>query len=239
MIQALDWFQEKFMDAKANFEKLGAIAKSRPLLRFGAKDHYFRACLCAFAMDSIHAKVLVKQFVDEHPAFKDCREYHFLVELLEAFNEDSVEMFDASIEKYRMISSCHKWLLDVLEKIRETLPSVCGWSELEGDVTTSTSAVRNPVLATNRFLPATYLGKASMFLSSHKKGQSSSNESTNNVSVNFQNISSRCDDDEPKVNLGPTATSARFTGGDFKYDGELNPFNESYRDANEEELDLS
>ena len=45
------------MDAKMNFEKLATIANSRPLLRFGVKDHYFRACLCAFAMDHIHAKV--------------------------------------------------------------------------------------------------------------------------------------------------------------------------------------
>ena len=129
---------------------------------------------------------------------------------------------------------------------------------LLGDVAVNpTSADRNPVLAQNRFLPATYLTKATTFFSSSsRKPKSASNsanapDTTNKYSLSFQNLSSNQRDDDQDfnaktnfsvpLNVNTFESSNPFSEGnnsDYNYD-ETNPFSDSYRDANEEDLDLS
>lgn len=48
------------------------------LLRYGAKDYYFRAALCRLCMDVQDASIAVRRYEDMFPAFGDSRECNFL-----------------------------------------------------------------------------------------------------------------------------------------------------------------
>ncbi|NXK98788.1 SNAA protein, partial [Formicarius rufipectus] len=48
---------EQFPRAADIYEQVGSVAMDSPLLKYSAKDHFFRATLCHFCVDMLNAKV--------------------------------------------------------------------------------------------------------------------------------------------------------------------------------------
>lgn len=44
------------------------------LLKYSAKDHFFRASICHMCLDTVNAQVAVKKYEEMFPAFADARE---------------------------------------------------------------------------------------------------------------------------------------------------------------------
>ncbi|XP_041345272.1 alpha-soluble NSF attachment protein-like, partial [Pyrgilauda ruficollis] len=49
---------EQFPRAIDIYEQVGAVAMDSPLLKYSAKEHFFRAALCHFCVDMLNAKVI-------------------------------------------------------------------------------------------------------------------------------------------------------------------------------------
>ena len=54
--------------------KAAASALESNLLKYSAKDHFFRASLCHLCVDSINAQHALNKYEEQHPAFADSRE---------------------------------------------------------------------------------------------------------------------------------------------------------------------
>jgi len=48
------------------------------LLKYSAKDHFFKAVLCQLCVDRLNGEQALNRFKDIHPAFADSRECKFL-----------------------------------------------------------------------------------------------------------------------------------------------------------------
>ena len=54
------------------------MAINSTLLRYGAKDHYFRAVLCRMCHDVQDGSNSLNKYEEQFPAFADSREYKLL-----------------------------------------------------------------------------------------------------------------------------------------------------------------
>ncbi|PNI28965.1 NAPA isoform 9, partial [Pan troglodytes] len=57
-----------------DIEKVGTNAMDSPLLKYSAKDYFFKAALCHFCIDMLNAKLAVQKYEELFPAFSDSRE---------------------------------------------------------------------------------------------------------------------------------------------------------------------
>jgi len=57
---------------------VAATAINSTLLRYGAKDHYFRAVLCRMCHDVQDGSNSLHKYEEQFPAFADSREYKLL-----------------------------------------------------------------------------------------------------------------------------------------------------------------
>ena len=48
------------------------------LLKYSAKDHFFRAALCHMCNDIVNAKLVIPKYEEMFPAFSDSRECNLL-----------------------------------------------------------------------------------------------------------------------------------------------------------------
>jgi len=48
------------------------------LLKYGAKEYFFRAALCHLCIDPLNAQHALERYVELCPAFQDSREYKFV-----------------------------------------------------------------------------------------------------------------------------------------------------------------
>lgn len=58
--------------------QLGTSAMDNTLLKYSAKDHFFKAVLCHMCFDKLNGQLALKKYKDLQPAFADSRESKFL-----------------------------------------------------------------------------------------------------------------------------------------------------------------
>ena len=56
------------------FFQVASSAINNQLLKYGAKDHFFRAVLCHMCRDIQDAEIVLKRYEDMFPVFTDARE---------------------------------------------------------------------------------------------------------------------------------------------------------------------
>ncbi|XP_011825220.1 PREDICTED: alpha-soluble NSF attachment protein isoform X1 [Mandrillus leucophaeus] len=65
---------EQYQKAIDIYEQVGTNAMDSPLLKYSAKDYFFKAALCHFCIDMLNAKLAVQKYEELFPAFSDSRE---------------------------------------------------------------------------------------------------------------------------------------------------------------------
>ena len=50
------------------------FAMDNSLLKYSAKDHFFKACVCHMCVDRVNAPLSLQKYEDMFPAFADARE---------------------------------------------------------------------------------------------------------------------------------------------------------------------
>ena len=113
---------DQFEKAIALFAEIGAKCVDNALLKYGAKDHFFKAVLCALAIDHIRAQQCVEKYGEIHPAFKDSREYKLCLSLISDVQNENTDEFTHHVKEFDKISRMDEWLTSLLLKIKRTLP---------------------------------------------------------------------------------------------------------------------
>ncbi|XP_053824534.1 alpha-soluble NSF attachment protein [Vidua chalybeata] len=113
---------EQFPRAIDIYEQVGAVAMDSPLLKYSAKEHFFRAALCHFCVDMLNAKLAVQRYEEMFPAFSDCRECKLIKKLLEAHEEQNVDAFTDAVKEFDAVSRLDQWLTSLLLRIKRSIP---------------------------------------------------------------------------------------------------------------------
>jgi alpha-soluble NSF attachment protein len=112
---------EQYPKAIEIYEQVAAMAINSPLLRYGAKDHYFRAVLCRMCQDVQDASNAITKYEEQFPAFADSRECKLLKSLIAACNDQNVDGFTDAIRDYDSISRLDQWYTSILLRIKKTI----------------------------------------------------------------------------------------------------------------------
>lgn len=91
------------------------------LLKYSAKDHFFKAALCHFCVDHLNAKLAVQKYEEMFPAFSDSRECKLLKKLLDAWEEQNVDAYTDAVKEFDTISRLDQWLTTMLLRIKKTI----------------------------------------------------------------------------------------------------------------------
>lgn len=112
---------EQYQKAIDIYEQVGTSAMDSPLLKYSAKDYFFKAALCHFCIDMLNAKLAIQKYEELFPAFSDSREYKLMKKLLEAHEEQNVDSYTEAVKEYDSISRLDQWLTTMLLRIKKTI----------------------------------------------------------------------------------------------------------------------
>ncbi|KAJ8775467.1 hypothetical protein J1605_016317 [Eschrichtius robustus] len=101
--------------------QVGTNAMDSPLLKYSAKDYFFKAALCHFCIDMLNAKLAVQKYEELFPAFSDSRECKLMKKLLEAHEEQNVDSYTEAVKEYDAISRLDQWLTTMLLRVKKTI----------------------------------------------------------------------------------------------------------------------
>uniref|UniRef100_A0A3P9PR54 NSF attachment protein beta n=1 Tax=Poecilia reticulata TaxID=8081 RepID=A0A3P9PR54_POERE len=112
---------EQYQKAIEIYEQVGANTMDNPLLKYSAKEYFFKASLCHFIVDELNAKIAVEKYEEMFPAFSDSRECKLLKKLLEAHEEQNNEAFTEAVKEFDSISRLDQWHTTLLLRIKKTI----------------------------------------------------------------------------------------------------------------------
>ncbi|XP_051501127.1 beta-soluble NSF attachment protein isoform X2 [Myxocyprinus asiaticus] len=112
---------EQYHKAIEIYEQVGTNTMDNPLLKYSAKEYFFKASLCHFIVDELNAKLAVGKYEEMFPAFSDSRECKLLKKLLEAHEEQNAEAFTEAVKEFDSISRLDQWLTTMLLRIKKTV----------------------------------------------------------------------------------------------------------------------
>ncbi|XP_018411507.1 PREDICTED: alpha-soluble NSF attachment protein isoform X3 [Nanorana parkeri] len=112
---------EQYAKAVEIYEQVGTSAMDSPLLKYSAKDYFFKAALCHFCIDMYNAKLAVQKYEEMFPAFSDSREYKLVKKLLEAHEEQNLDNYTDAVKEFDSISRLDQWLTTMLLRIKKTI----------------------------------------------------------------------------------------------------------------------
>ncbi|XP_064366143.1 beta-soluble NSF attachment protein isoform X2 [Dromaius novaehollandiae] len=69
---------EQYQKAIEIYEQVGTNTMDNPLLKYSAKEYFFKAALCHFIVDELNAKLALEKYEEMFPAFTDSRECKLL-----------------------------------------------------------------------------------------------------------------------------------------------------------------
>ncbi|XP_070296866.1 alpha-soluble NSF attachment protein-like [Salvelinus sp. IW2-2015] len=94
---------EQYQKAIEIYEQVGTNAMDSTLLKYSAKDYFFKAALCHFCVDMLNAKLALQKYEEMFPAFSDSRECKLLKKLLDACEEQNVDVYTDAVKEYDTI----------------------------------------------------------------------------------------------------------------------------------------
>jgi len=110
---------ENYQKAIDIFEEIGGVCLNSSLLRYGAKEYFFKAALCHMCMDHLAAQRSVAKYCESCAAFSDTREHRLLQDLLEAIESHDSEVFSDKVRDYDSISKLDPWTTTILLRIKK------------------------------------------------------------------------------------------------------------------------
>ncbi|TSP36085.1 Alpha-soluble NSF attachment protein [Bagarius yarrelli] len=110
---------EQYEKAIQLYEKIGTYCMDQTLLKYSAKDHFFKAALCHFCIDMLNAKLAVQRYEEMFPAFSDCRESKLVKKLLDAYEEQDVVAYTEAVKEFDSITRLDQWHTTMLHRIKE------------------------------------------------------------------------------------------------------------------------
>lgn len=101
------------------YERVASSALESSLLKYSAKEYFFRAALCHLTVDLLNAQHALEKYAQQYPAFQDSREYKLVKTLCEHLEEQNVEGFTETVKDYDSISRLDQWYTTILLRIKK------------------------------------------------------------------------------------------------------------------------
>jgi len=112
---------ENYEKAIQIYEQVAAAALESNLLKYSAKDYFFRASLCHLCVDSINAQHALNKYEEQHPAFADSREAKLVKTLCSEIENQDVEAFTEAVKQFDSISRLDAWYTTLLLRVKKGL----------------------------------------------------------------------------------------------------------------------
>lgn len=110
---------DQYQKAIDIYENVGQACIESPLLKYSAKEYFFRAALCHLCIDLLNAQLAVKKYEEMYPAFSDSRECKLVKSLIEKLEENDADGFTQVIQDYDSISRLDPWFTNILLRIKK------------------------------------------------------------------------------------------------------------------------
>ncbi|CAB3359608.1 Hypothetical predicted protein [Cloeon dipterum] len=110
------------------YEQVAATSLESSLLKYSAKEYFFRAGLCHLCVDMLNAQLALDRYIQQYPAFQDAREYKLLKVLMEHMEEQNVDGFTEAVKDYDSVSRFDQWYTTILLRIKKSVqdnPDLC------------------------------------------------------------------------------------------------------------------
>ncbi|CAF1058303.1 unnamed protein product [Rotaria sordida] len=86
--------QHEFMQAQQQYEEMADKTKDDAMLKYGAKDFWLRATMCALCIDVENANTALSRYLNDNPLFEErSLEVKLLRQLIAAVEEQNKELF--------------------------------------------------------------------------------------------------------------------------------------------------
>ncbi|KAI0219038.1 Alpha-soluble NSF attachment protein, partial [Lamellibrachia satsuma] len=113
--------QENYDKSIEIYEQVATSAMDNQLLRYSAKDYFFRAALCHMCRDIQDATIAIGKYEEMFPAFSDSRECKLVKVLLGACEDQNVDGFTEAVRDYDSISRLDGWYTTMMLRIKKTI----------------------------------------------------------------------------------------------------------------------
>lgn len=101
------------------YEQVASSCLDSSLLKYSAKEYFFRAALCHLAVDLLNATHALEKYAQQYPAFQDSREYKLVKTLGEHLEEQNIDEFTETVKEYDSISRLDQWYTTILLRIKK------------------------------------------------------------------------------------------------------------------------
>ncbi|ELT94827.1 hypothetical protein CAPTEDRAFT_226902 [Capitella teleta] len=112
---------EQYDKAIEIYEQVASSSLNSQLLKYSAKDHFFRATICHMCRDHMDACNALAKYETLYPAFADSREFKLLKKLLDAMEEANVDAFSEATREYDSISRLDQWYTTILLRVKKSI----------------------------------------------------------------------------------------------------------------------
>jgi len=104
------------------YEQVAASALESSLLKYSAKEYFFRAALCHLCVDSLNAQHAVQRYEEQYPAFSDSREAKLVKALVKHLEDEDVDAFTEEVKSFDQVSRLDQWYTTILLRIKKQIP---------------------------------------------------------------------------------------------------------------------
>lgn len=66
---------EEYDRAIEIYEQVASSCLDSSLLKYSAKEYFFRASLCHLSVDALNAQLAIEKYSEQYPAYQDSREF--------------------------------------------------------------------------------------------------------------------------------------------------------------------
>lgn len=112
---------EKYEQAIEIYEEVGTSCMDSNLLKYSAKDYFFKAALCHLCVDLLNGQQAIQKYREMHPALADSRESKLLVNLMIHMEENDVDGFTEVVKEFDSISRIDQWTTTMLLRVKKTI----------------------------------------------------------------------------------------------------------------------
>ncbi|GLV40747.1 alpha Soluble NSF attachment protein [Carabus blaptoides fortunei] len=112
---------ENYDKAIQIYQQVAASSLESSLLKYSAKEYFFRAALCQLCIDVLNAQHALERYQEMYPAFQDSREYKLIKVLIDHIEEQNVDGFTDAVKDYDSISRLDQWYTTILLRIKKQL----------------------------------------------------------------------------------------------------------------------
>lgn len=112
---------ENYDQAIKIYQDVAGNSLESSLLKYSAKEYFFRAALCHLCVDVLNAQHAMERYAELYPAFQDSREFKLIKTLIEHLEEQNVDAFTDAVKDYDSISRLDQWYTMILLRIKKQL----------------------------------------------------------------------------------------------------------------------